>query len=325
MEYVVCDICPRQCRLKSGQTGVCRARQNVDGRIVLLTYGLPCSVNVDPVEKKPLYHFLPGSKTFSIGMAGCNINCLNCQNAEISQSGPLGLPAYELPSGATVAAATERGCPSISYTYTEPLVAFEYVRDCAEAARRAGVRNVLVTAGYGTPATISELAKVIDAANVDLKSIDDKFYREICGVNSVKPVLDALNRWREAGVWLEVTVLLIPTKNDSDKAISDLVNWVVANLGREVPIHFSRFFPIHRLTELPPTPIETLARAVEIANAAGLVYAYTGNADVDGGSDTVCAGCGEVLIRRQRFSVFDNRLQEGKCVSCGRVATGVWR
>ncbi len=325
MGVVTCTVCPHQCVLRAGQTGRCRVRRNEDGRVVLRTYGRPCSVHADPIEKKPLYHFLPGTRTFSIGMPGCNLACRNCQNAEISQHGPNGLPAYELPPRAVAAAAAEVACPSVSYTYTEPLVALEYVCDCAETCRKAGLRNIVVTAGYATPATARALARVIDAANVDIKSMSDAFYRDICGVDSVKPVLETLAHWREAGHWLEVTYLVVPTLNDSDAALKAVAAWIKANLGAETPLHFSQFYPTHHLTHLPPTPEETLLRARDCAREAGLRHVYIGNAEVAGGSDTLCAGCGTPLVRRRRFAVLENRVQNGKCPSCGRAAAGVWR
>ncbi len=325
MSQLQCTVCPRGCQLKAGQIGVCRVRRHVAGHVALMTYGKPCAIHVDPIEKKPLFHFLPGTKTFSIGTAGCNLSCLNCQNAEISQHGLTGLPAYELPPLAVAAAAAEYECPSVSYTYTEPLIAVEYVCDSARACREAGLRNVLVTAGYATEETVRTVAAVADAANVDIKSMSDAFYRKVCGIDSVKPVLDALVQWRAAGVWLEVTHLVIPTLNDTDAEFTKLAAWVVANLGVETPLHLSRFHPTHRLSELPPTPEETLLRARACALEAGLRHVYIGNAEVAGGDDTVCAGCGAIVVRRRRFAVLENRLQEGKCPVCGRATAGVWR
>jgi pyruvate formate lyase activating enzyme len=300
-------------------------RRNVGGRIVLMAYGHPCAVHVDPIAKKPLYHFLPATRTFSIGTAGCNLRCLNCQNAEISQRGFSKSPSYDLPPRAVAAAALENGCPSVSYTYTEPLIAIEYVRDCAQVCREMGLRNILVTAGYATPETVRVAASVSDAANVDIKSLDDAFYRKVCGVDSAKPVLDALIQFRAAGVWLEVTYLVIPTLNDTDAAFTQVAAWMVANLGAETPLHLSRFFPTHQLTDVPSTPRETLLRARECARTAGLRHVYIGNAEIPGTEDTVCVGCGAVLLRRRSFTVCDNRLQDGQCPACGRAAAGVWR
>jgi pyruvate formate lyase activating enzyme len=300
-------------------------RRNVGGRIVLMAYGHPCAVHVDPIAKKPLYHFLPATKTFSIGTAGCNLSCLNCQNAEISQRSFNKLPSYDLPPRAVAAAAQENGCPSVSYTYTEPLIAIEYVRDCAQVCREMGLRNIIVTAGYATPETVRVAASVIDAANVDIKSMDDAFYRKVCGVDSVTPVLNALVQLRAAGVWLEVTYLIIPTLNDTDAEFTRLSGWISANLGAETPLHFSRFYPTHQLVELPSTPGETLSRARARALEAGLRHVYIGNAEIAGTEDMVCAGCGAVLLRRRGFTVCDNRLQDGKCPTCSRAAAGVWR
>ena len=290
-----------------------------------MTYGRPCAVRIDPVEKKPLYHFLPGSNTFSIGMPGCNLNCKHCQNAEISQHGPNGLPAYELPPRAVAAAAIENACPSVSYTYTEPLVALEYVCDCAQVCRAAGLRNILVTAAYATPETVQAVARVVDAANVDIKGMSDTFYRDVCGVDALKTVLDSLVQWRKAGMWLEVTYLIIPTLNDTEAEFKKLAAWIKANLGAETPLHLSQFYPSHRLKNLPVTPEATLLAAHACAREAGLHHVYIGNTEAIGGSDTFCVGCGAPLVRRQRFRVLENRVQDGKCPACGRVAAGVWQ
>jgi len=325
MAQIACTVCPHGCVLGVGQIGRCRVRRNVRGRVVLMAYGHPCAVHVDPIAKKPLYHFLPATKTFSIGTAGCNLSCLNCQNAEISQRSFNKSPSYDLPPRAVAAAAQENGCPSVSYTYTEPLVAIEYVRDCAQVCRETGLRNILVTAGYATSETVRVAASVIDAANVDIKSMNDAFYRKVCGVDSVKPVLDALVQLRAAGVWIEVTCLIIPTLNDTDADFTQLAGWISANLGAETPLHLSRFFPTHQLVELPNTPEETLLRARACALESGLRHVYIGNADISGTDDTICVGCDGVLLRRRGFTVCEDRLQDGKCPTCGRVAAGVWR
>ncbi len=325
MGLLRCTVCPHGCELRVGQIGRCRVRRNVAGEIVSMAYNHPCAVHVDPIAKKPLYHFLPATKTFSIGTAGCNLSCLNCQNAELSQRSFNRLPAYDLPPRAVAAAAIENGCLSVSYTYTEPLVSVEYVCDCAKICRETGLRNVMVTAGYATPETLGRVAPVIDAANVDIKSMEDAFYRSVCGAESVQPVLDALIQLRAAGVWLEVTYLIIPTRNDTDADFTRLAIWIKANLGAETPLHLTRFFPAHRLTELPPTPVESLLRARACVRDAGLHYVYIGNAEIPGGDDTVCVGCGGVLLRRRGFTVCEDRLQDGKCPACGRTAAGVWR
>jgi pyruvate formate lyase activating enzyme len=319
-----CGLCPRCCLLLPGQGGECRIRVNVDGRLQSVTYGRPCSVHVDPVEKKPLFHYLPGTRILSLATVGCNLHCRNCQNWEISQGNPEDLPAYELPPADVPALARKQGCPAVAYTYTEPLVYYEYTRDCSRACRQAGLRNAIVTAGYINPGPLGELCKTIDAAQVDIKAFSDKFYRENCDA-TLQPVLDGIEIMKAEGVFLELSNLVIPTLNDSDELLRGLCRWVVEHVGPETPFHFLRFFPQFRMTHLPPTPAETLLRARDAARAEGLQHVYIGNLDVPGGEDTACAGCGKVLIQRRRFVVTVNRVQDGRCPDCGRAVNGVWK
>jgi len=320
---VRCGICPKACRIQPGQSGECRIRVNVDGRLQTVTYGRPCSLHVDPVEKKPLFHFLPGTPIFSLATVGCNLHCLNCQNWEISQCDPGELPAYDLPPDKLPAAAREQHCSSVAYTYTEPLVYYEYTRDCAQACKAAGLRNVIVTAGYINPAPLRELCAVLDAAHLDIKAMSDAFYRDVCQA-SLAPVLRSAEIMRETGLHLELSNLVIPTLNDTDTHFRDLCRWVVGHLGAETPMHFLRFFPLYRMTHLPPTPAETLTRARDIARAEGLKHIYVGNLEVPEGEDTFCASCGQPLIRRLRHTVTENLLKAGKCPACGHAAYGVW-
>jgi pyruvate formate lyase activating enzyme len=321
---VRCGICPKSCLIQPGQTGDCRIRVNVNGQVRAATYGLPCSVHVDPVEKKPFFHFLPGTRILSLATVGCNLHCLNCQNWEISQGNPADLPAYDLPPGKVPAEAKKNRCPSVAYTYTEPLVYYEYTYDCAKACKEAGFRNAIVTAGYVNPAPIRNLCQVIDAVTLDIKAMSDKFYREVCGA-SLAPVLRGVEIMKEEGVHLELSNLVVPTLNDSDAMLRDLCRWVVAQTGAETPFHFLRFFPLHRMTHLPPTPAETLLRARAIARAEGLKHVYVGNLDVPDGEDTFCAACAKPLIRRARYTVTENRVQDGKCPDCGHAVYGVWQ
>lgn len=324
-DAVVCGLCPRACRLRLGETGACRVRMNLGGKIRSVTYGRPCAVHVDPIEKKPLFHFLPGTAVLSLGTIGCNLRCLNCQNWEISQSGMADQPANELMPADVPALAARHETPSVAYTYTEPLMHYEYTRDCCEAVRAAGLRNVLVTAAYVNPGPAAAIARLIDAANVDIKSMSDDFYREICGAE-LAPVLRAVTVMKEEGVHLEITNLVIPTLNDSDDMLTRLSDWVVRNLGAETPVHFSRFFPQYRLVHLPPTPVETLRRAAAAAAAAGLRHVYIGNVSGDDGEeDTRCPQCDGVVIRRRRYRVERNRLAAGACPDCGRKVAGVWQ
>ena len=316
---IVCRICPRGCRLEDGQTGFCRARRAVGGKVVPLAYGRPCSVAVDPMEKKPLFHFRPASQVLSLGMAGCNLRCRNCQNASISQSSPDQVPGSRLTPDDLVQLMRRTGLTSVAYTYTEPLVCFEYVLDCARAVRAAGFANVLVSAGYVQPGPLAELVPYLDAANIDLKTMSEEGYRANCGAER-DPVLATLRTLAKADVVLEVTDLVIPDFNDSDADLRDWCSFVATELGKDVPVHFSRFFPAHLLTDRPPTPAKTLRRAKEIARERGLRHVYCGN--IDENEDTTCPGCGALLVRRRGFDVLSNVLREGGCPRCGKKIYG---
>jgi len=320
---VQCDICPRQCIIDPGQAGDCRIRVNIDGKLTAVTYGYPCAVHVDPVEKKPAYHFLPGTATFSLATAGCNLHCKNCQNWEISQQEPEAVPAARVPPDAVAGLALQNGCRSVSYTYTDPVVYFEYALDASVQAREAGLRNVLVTAGYINRDPARELFRHVDAARIDLKSMSEAFYRDVCDA-TLKPVLSTLVLAREMGLHIEVVHLIVPTLNDSDGDIRSLCRWVHDNLGPDIPLHFSRFFPQYRLRNLPPTPLETLYRARQIAESEGMHFVYLGNILDEDSSKTVCPACGTVLIRRRGFEVLENSLREGKCPKCSKGIYGIW-
>jgi pyruvate formate lyase activating enzyme len=321
---VQCLLCPFGCILGPGERGVCRVRLNLAGELVSLVYGLPVAVHVDPVEKKPLFHFRPGTPTFSIASVGCNLGCLYCQNWEISQARPEDVPPVDLPPAEVVSSALEAGCSSISYTYTEPVVWFEYMLDTARAAREAGLANILVTAGYINEGPLRELAPFIDAANVDLKGITDSFYSRMCS-GTLAPVLRTLQVLAETQVWLEVTNLVVPGWNDSDDDITALCDAFASLLGPDVPLHFSRFFPMYRLVDLAPTPTGTLERAKQIAGEAGLKYVYVGNAVTPGGQTTFCPSCGAALVVRHGYSVESMMLEDGACPECSAGIPGVWR
>jgi len=320
---VQCSLCPKECLINPGQSGECRIRVNLDGKLVAVTYGHPCSAVVDPVEKKPLFHFLPGTGILSIATVGCNLHCKNCQNWQISQEDPENVEAMRLPPDAVVRATVESGCQSIAYTYTDPVVFYEYTLDSCIAAREAGLRNVLVTAGYINPEPMAKLCKYVDAANIDLKAMSDDFYRDICGA-TLQPVLDALVLAKSLGVLVEVTNLVIPTLNDTDEDFTKLCRWTAANLGRETPLHFSQFHPQYRMKNLPATPADTLDRAKAVAVAEGLHHVYIGNVHRPDGETTFCANCRNRLIVRKRYTILENRLQNGKCPDCGTEAYGLW-
>ncbi|HEX7544853.1 MAG TPA: AmmeMemoRadiSam system radical SAM enzyme [Candidatus Limnocylindrales bacterium] len=321
---VRCVACAHRCLIRSGRAGICRVRENRDGKLVSLVYGQAVAANADPIEKKPLFHAYPGSVAFSIATRGCNFHCANCQNWAISQAARDGLaaPAFDLPPRDVVAAALASGSRSIAYTYTEPTVFIEYAVDTARLAREVGLANLLVTNGYETPEALDLFGPVIDAANVDLKAFDDRFYRKVVGAR-LAPVLDALVGMRERGIWVEVTTLLIPGLNDGPRQLLALARWIAAELGPETPWHVSRFFPTYRLTDLDPTPVATVRRAVELGREAGLRHVYSGNL-ASGDEDTRCAGCDETLIRRHGYRATRSAsLVEGRCARCGHTLAGI--
>jgi pyruvate formate lyase activating enzyme len=324
MAIVQCELCPKGCLLASGQSGECRVRVNIDGVLRSVVYGYPCSVNIDPMEKKPLFHFLPGTPVFSLATVGCNLHCKNCQNWEISQANPEDSQAMACPPEKVVALTRQYNCTSIAYTYTEPIVYYEYTYDTAKLAREAGIRNALVTAGYVNDGPWRELLQHVDAARVDLKSMSDAFYRDVCSA-SLKPVQNALVMARSMGVHVEVVNLVIPTLNDKPDEIRELARWVRANLGAEVPVHFSGFAPMYKMQHLPPTSPQTLESAREIALAEGLKHVYIGNRRSEKGQNTYCSGCGALLIERVGYTIMQNRLQAGRCPDCGREIYGVWK
>jgi pyruvate formate lyase activating enzyme len=298
-------------------------RINLDGRLRSVVYGHPCAVHADPVEKKPFFHFLPGSRSLSLATAGCNLHCLNCQNWEISQAEPEDTEAASCPPASLVELARRHDCQSLAYTYTDPVVFFEYVRDTARLAREQGIRNQLVTAGYVCRGPWLNLLEYIDAANIDLKALSDDFYREVCSA-TLQPVLDTLVLTRERGVHLEVVNLVIPTLNDKPEQLRALARWVKENLGREIPLHFSGFHPQYKMRHLPPTSEAKLEQAREIAMAEGLDFVYVGNVRSAQGQNTYCPGCRRLLVARSGFHVIENHLQSGRCPGCGREIYGVW-
>jgi pyruvate formate lyase activating enzyme len=297
-------------------------RENTGGELRTLVYGKPCSIHVDPMEKKPLFHFLPGSPVLSIATAGCNLHCRFCQNWEISQRPPEETENFDLPPEQVVALAVKNRCPAIAYTYNDPVVYYEYAYDTSKLAREKGIRNVLVTAGYINEKPLRELCTVIDAAHVDLKG-DDDHYREICS-GTLAPVQRTIEIMKKAGVWVEVINLVVPTLNDSPEKIRWLAKWLFDAVGPDVPLHFSRFHPIYRLKNLPPTPVETLRQAHGIAREIGLRYVYIGNVSGLEQESTFCPKCGKIVIGRKAYFVGEKNLQDGKCAFCGETIAGVW-
>jgi pyruvate formate lyase activating enzyme len=325
MAEVTCELCPRGCVIPEGGAGDCRVRVNLEGKLRATTYGRPSALHVDPMEKKPLYHFHPGSPVFSLATAGCNLHCLNCQNWQLSQRGGEEMEQiYRLDPPDLVKLAQDQGCSSIAYTYSDPIVFSEYVYDCAELARAARMTNVFITAAYINREPLRRLCRVLDATNTDLKAFDDGFYRRVCSA-TLKPVLDALVTFREEGVWVEVTNLLIPTLNDDLALVRRMARWIGDELGEDTPLHFSRFQPLYRMRNLPPTPTETLERARREAMDAGLQYVYIGNLQGHDAESTRCPRDGTLLIRRVGFRITENNLtEEGRCPVCHQTIPGVW-
>jgi len=322
MGAVKCELCPTECVLGDYQVGGCKVRINKGGVLYSLVYGKPCSVNIDPIEKKPFFHFLPGTKAFSISTVGCVLGCKFCQNWEISQASPEEAENHDLPPDDVVRGALYYGCHSVTHTYTEPTVFYEYMYDTAQLARRYGLKNNIHTCGYINEKPLRALSKLLDAADVDLKAFNEDFYGRICG-GRLKPVLDAIITLRDEGVWLEITNLVIPTLNDNMGEIRRMCRWLVQNAGEEVPLHLSRFFPYYKLKDLPPTPVETLLSARQTAMDAGLRYVYIGNLRSEA-ENTLCHACGRVIIKRTGYFVNRISLNNGRCAFCGTEIPGVW-
>ena len=322
---VQCDLCPRFCKLHAGQRGLCFVRENLDDEIVLTTYGRSSGYCIDPIEKKPLNHFLPGTPVLSFGTAGCNLACKFCQNWDISKSRETHTLTDEASPELIARAAQQLNCRSVAYTYNDPVIFHEYAIDVARACRDKGIKSVAVTAGYVCPEPRKEFYRYIDAANVDLKAFSEDFYHKITG-SHLAPVLETLEYIRhETDVWLELTTLLIPGKNDSEKEIDEMTRWVVEKLGADVPMHFSAFHPDWKMLDVPPTPKASLVRAREIAISNGVRYAFTGNVHNEDGDSTFCHQCGEKLIGRDWYELTDWKLTAaGKCPSCGTACAGVF-
>ena len=321
---VVCELCPRACKLREGQRGLCFIRARENDSIVLTSYGRSSGFCVDPIEKKPLNHFLPGTPVFSFGTAGCNLTCKFCQNWDISKSREMETLADDAGPEDIADAAERLGCRSVAFTYNDPVIFLEYARDVAAACRERGLRTVAVTAGYINPRPREEFFSFLDAANIDLKAFDDEFYQRVAG-GRLGPVLDTLRYLRnETDVWFEVTNLLIPDHNDSDDAIGRMSDWIVTELGPDVPLHFSAFHPNYKMRDVPPTPRSTLRRARTIAKNAGIHHVYLGNVHDREGDTTFCAGCGAVLIERNWYELLTWNLDEGTCPDCGTPCAGVF-
>ena len=324
-----CDLCPHSCRMTERERGLCGVREVRAGELVSLNYGLLIASHIDPVEKKPLYHFLPGSESLSVAAPGCNLSCQWCQNWEISQMPVLEpdrmteLAGRFVPPEEIVRAALRAGAPSLSYTYTEPTVYYEYALDAMRLAKKEGLRNIWVTNGFINPRPLLELEGLLDAANVDFKFTDKASMQRWTG-GRPRPVMNSLKIMKSMGVWVEVTTLLVPGVNDSDGEIAGIARFISSELGPETPWHVSGFYPAFRVRDIPPTRAESIARAIEIGRGEGLAFIYPGNRNMPGFEDTRCPSCGATLIKRHWFSVSQNRLKGGSCPDCGAALPGVW-
>ncbi len=320
---VQCQLCPAMCVIPEGERGDCGVRANVGGKLRALTFGKPVTVHIDPIEKKPLFHFMPGTPIFSVATIGCNLGCIFCQNWTISQALPEDEKPIDLPPAKLVQKAKEHGCKSIAYTYSEPIIFYEYMYETSKLAHQAGLKNVMVTCGYINPEPLRELCKYIDAANIDLKGFSEEFYLNYTK-SSVQPVKEAIKVAKEEGVWVEITNLIIPGGNDDPEQIRALVKWVRDSVGIDTPLHFSRFSPNYKLTDRPPTPIKTLKMAYDIAKEEGMEYVYIGNVFGNEYEDTYCPHCGKLLIDRKGYNIVEFHIEDGRCEFCGEKINGVW-
>ncbi|MFP3982809.1 MAG: AmmeMemoRadiSam system radical SAM enzyme [Desulfurivibrionaceae bacterium] len=323
---VVCRLCCQRCLIREGKRGKCGVRENQEGTLYSLVYGRLIANNSDPVEKKPLFHFQPGSRSWSVSTVGCNFHCLHCQNAEISQYPHLyggRIPGEEVTAEEVIRDALRAECSSISYTYVEPTIFYEFARDCATLAREQGLKNIFVSNGYMTPEVNRQLARILDGINIDLKSFREETYKDICG-GSLQPVLDNIRLLSGLGVWVEVTTLVIPGLNDSPGELREIAAFL-KSIDPAIPWHVTAFYPSYKMTDRPPTSTETLARARETGLKEGLRFVYTGNIPGSGGESTWCPSCGGQLILRRGYSIRENRIQEGQCPDCRETIEGEWQ
>ena len=319
-----CQKCPHGCLLAEGDTGICRNRVNYKRKMYSIAYGNPCAVHIDPIEKKPLFHFLPSTHAFSIAVAGCNLRCLNCQNWQISQVSPNDTQNFDLMPDKAVEECIKNGCESIAYTYSEPNTFYEYGYDTSKLARARGIKNVWKSSGFINEKPMRKLCKVIDAANIDLKSFDADIYYKLNGA-ALEPVLKTIMVLKEEGVWLEITNLVIPGWTDDIDMIKKMCEWLLKNNLGECPLHFSRFSPLYKLEQLPSTPVSTLEKAHEAALAAGIKYAYIGNVPGNPVESTYCPKCHKMIIERRGLITLSNNIKNNKCTFCGETIPGVWK
>jgi pyruvate formate lyase activating enzyme len=320
---IECEICPRRCHVAEGKRGYCRNKENRGGKYYSLVYNKVCATHIDPIEKKPFFHYLPGTSAFSLAAAGCNFACKFCQNWEISQARPEEIPHDVLTPDRGIEICRSQAIPTIAYTYSEPTVFYSSMYDMAKKARAAGIGSVMISNGFMNEIPLRELCKQLTAVRIDLKSFSDRFYRTMCS-GELAPVLATLQRLKEIGIWFEIIALIIPTLNDNPEEIKKMCAWIKTNLGPDVPIHFSRFHPMYQIQNLPPTPVQTLEMARETAFSAGLHFPYIGNVPGHEAENTYCPSCKKVLIRRIGFEIVENSLKKGSCAFCRQPIPGVW-
>jgi pyruvate formate lyase activating enzyme len=318
-----CELCPRRCRVPKGKRGACRVRENRDGKYYSLVYGAPCAMHLDPIEKKPFFHVLPASQSFSMATAGCNLQCKFCQNWEISQASPEEVYSYDVSPELAVKKAREMGARSIAYTYVEPTIFYEYMLDIGLLARKAGLLNVCHSNGFINPGPLGDLCRVMDAANIDLKGFTETFYRDLCN-GELSPVLETLKTLKKEKVHLEITNLVIPSMNDEMSVVKEMCLWINKELGPDTPVHFSRFYPLYKLRSVPPTPVSTLDKVRGAALSAGLEYVYIGNIPGHEAENTFCPKCKKRLIQRTGYMVGETQVKAGKCRYCGKPIPGIW-
>lgn len=320
---VRCLLCPRTCLVTEGKRGYCRVRENRNGIYHTLVYGRLCAINNDPIEKKPLFHFLPGTTALSVATVGCNIHCKFCQNWNISQARPESVDFQYYSPENLARLAKQVGSPTIAYTYTEPTVFTEYIYDTAVAARKLGIRNVIISNGFINEQPLRDLCQVVDAIKIDFKAYSDNFYQNVTD-GLLQPVLDSLIRVKQSGTWLEMVNLIIPTQNDDPTLLREMCQWILTNLGTDVPIHFTRFHPQYRMQNLPATPIKTLETAHQTAQDSHLKYAYIGNVPGHRAENTYCPNCQKLLLERSGYTITTNNLNRGRCRFCGTSIPGIW-
>jgi pyruvate formate lyase activating enzyme len=324
-KVVHCLLCPRKCVIPDKQRGFCGVRENRNGTLYTLVYAEPCTINVDPIEKKPLFHVLPGVDAFSVATVGCNLKCKFCQNWQISQAKPGEVETMHITPAELVERVKASRAPVIAYTYSEPTIFFEYMLETAKLAKAAGIRNVMHSSGFINPGPLKEICQYLDAANIDLKGFSQKYYEEIC-LGNLDNVLESLKIIKQAGVHLEITCLIVPGLNDEPETVRAMCAWINKNLGPDVPVHFSRFWPLYKLVNLSPTPIETLEKSREIAMSEGLRYVYIGNAPGHPAENTFCPRCKRAVIVRSGYTILEKHIdRQGKCEYCGQKIEGIWQ